>query len=247
LVLCGYRGSVAHNTYIPDTEPNSTDDIDLMGVYMAPKEYYVGLGYGKIYRKAVEKFIDKWDTVSYEFRKFIHLLLKSNPNILSLLWVIPQHYLEIEDPIHKAWGKMLVDNRDCFTSRKIYKSFTGYAKDEFKAMTKHERKGYMGKKRKALIKKYGYDVKNASHLIRLLKMEIEYLDNGELKIFREEDARLLKDIKTGKWTLTDVIKYSDKLFKDAKKAYKYTNLPEEPNTKKIEELVMDIIMEYICY
>jgi hypothetical protein len=47
LILLGYRGSIAHNMYIPNTDPNSIDDIDLMGVFLAPENFYIGLGQHK--------------------------------------------------------------------------------------------------------------------------------------------------------------------------------------------------------
>ncbi|MEK6325118.1 MAG: hypothetical protein AABN33_26055 [Acidobacteriota bacterium] len=40
LILLGYRGSIAHNMYVPQHDPNSIDDKDLMGVYIAPIEHY---------------------------------------------------------------------------------------------------------------------------------------------------------------------------------------------------------------
>ena len=93
-VLVGFRGSISHNTYIPQSNPNSIDDIDLAVVYMAPVEYYVGLGRGKSYRKGKQTINGKFDCVKYELKHFINLALNSNPSILSLLWVEDKHYLK---------------------------------------------------------------------------------------------------------------------------------------------------------
>ncbi len=76
LILLGYRGSIAHGMYVPDTDPDSIDDKDIMGIYVAPLEHY--LGFGRAQHK--ETFIEEWDSVCYELRKFYSLLLKSNPN-----------------------------------------------------------------------------------------------------------------------------------------------------------------------
>lgn len=153
LILCGYRGSISHNTYILPTEANSTDDIDLLGVYLAPVEYYIGLGKGKVYRKALERFIGQYDAVFYELKKIINMLLKSNPNVLSLLWLKNEHYIKISPA-----GQEPINNRDAFLSKKnVYNAFTGYAYGQLKRMTHFERKGYMGEKRKKLVEKYGYD------------------------------------------------------------------------------------------
>ena len=249
LILCGYRGSFAQNTYIPNRDPDSIDDIDLMGVYLAPPEYYIGLGFtnrtDKRYNKSVERFIDCWDAVSYEMRKFVRLLLKSNPNVLSLLWIKDEHYFPIIPCPYKEFGKMLVDNRDIFVSKNAYEAFVGYAEEQMKKMTHFKKEGYMGEKRKNLVKKYGFDIKNAGHLIRLLKMGIEYLNDGKLNVFRTDDVDMLIDIKTGKWSLEKVKKEADILFDAAKDAYEKSPLPEKPDAEKAEELVMTIIKSYL--
>lgn len=42
-ILLGYRGSIAHGMYLPSDHPNSIDDKDLLGVCVAPLDYYLGL------------------------------------------------------------------------------------------------------------------------------------------------------------------------------------------------------------
>ena len=126
LMFLGYRGSHAHGMYLPNSNPNSIDDIDLMGVYVAPVEFY--LGFDK--KDTVESFIDEYDIVAYEFRKFVSLLAKNNPNVLSMLWLEPEHVLYQE-----AIWTCLVMNRHLFASKLAYHSFTGYAHAQLKKMT----------------------------------------------------------------------------------------------------------------
>jgi len=42
----------------------------------------------------------------------------------------------------------------------------------------------MGKKRRELVMRVGYDSKNAAHLIRLLRMGIEFLTEGTMYVER---------------------------------------------------------------
>lgn len=245
-LLCGYRGSVAQNTYIPNTDPNSIDDIDVIGVYIAPLKHYLSYRFPKRFQKGFDKFIGEWDAVSYELKHYISLLSKQNPNVLSLLWLKEEHYFPVEDENFAKWGRMLIENRNLFRGKNAYDSFVGYANGQLKRMTRFEHQGYMGEKRKALVKKFKFDVKNASHLIRLLTMGIEFLKTGKLKIYRTEDAEKLQDIKTGKWSLDEVKKEADLLFAEAKVAKDRSPLPDKPDLEAIEKLSRTILSEYIC-
>ncbi|HLD90690.1 MAG TPA: nucleotidyltransferase domain-containing protein [Patescibacteria group bacterium] len=238
-IIEAYRGSIAHGMYIPNTDPNSIDDIDLMGVYMAPKEYYIGLGLERKHERAIECFKDKYDVVSYEFRKFVNLLLKSNPNVLGMLWLKSEHYL------NKApAGQLLIDNKKLFISKEAYNSFVGYAYGQLKHMESNIKLGYMGSKRKELVNKYGFDPKNASHCIRLLRMGDEYLNSGELNIHREDFEELL-EIKTGKWSLIQVKAEAERLFKKIECSFKHSKLPVKPDYIKVEKLVMSVLQAHL--
>ena len=235
-ILAGMRGSIAHNMYLPNTDPNSVDDVDFMGVFMAPVEHYIGITKT---RETIDLFKGKYDVVSYEYIKFVKLLLKSNPNVLSLLWLRDNHYIKRHE-----YGQVLIDNRDLFVSKVAYKSFTGYAYGQLKKMEKFNFEGYMGLKRKELVEKFHFDCKNAAHCIRLLKMSIEFLTTGELNVFRH-DAPILLQIKTGKWTLEQVKSEAERLFKLADEAYVKSKIPDKPVYNKVERIVKDIMYDYI--
>ena len=98
----------------------------------------------------------------------------------------------------------------------------------------------MGSKRKALVEQFGYDCKNASHLIRLLRMSIEFLDTGEL-IVKRPDAEELLEIKRGEWELERVKEEADVLFKLAEKAYNKSTLPERPDAEYVNKICVEII------
>lgn len=294
LILLGYRGSIAHNMYVPQHNPDSIDDRDLMGVFVAPIEHYLGFGRQEV----KEKFIDEWDAVSYEIKKFTGLLLKCNPNVLSLLW-LPKHHLVFEHEL----GSLLRENRLLFATKAAYHSFNGYAYGQFKRMTHLNQEaqaemarleqelerhsidlnalrlsqqqrdtvldggpfsgerlgliadryeglkrqyysgGYMGAKRRELVRRVGYDAKNAAHLIRLLRMGIEFLVEGELHVERQ-DADQLLEIKRGEWPLERVKEEAERLFRLAEEAYVRSSLPPKPDAEKAEELCIEIVARY---
>jgi len=229
-----------------EADHNSASDTDLLGVFLSPLEYYLGIRQHKLDNPTtieIKQEVDGelLDCVFYEVRHFVGMALKSNPNIFSALWVNPEHRILLRKQFIPY-----IDNRRIFLSkRQIYKSFTGYANGQLKEMTSHNTKGYMGEKRKKLIEKFGYDVANASHLIRLLHMGIEALQTGWIKVFRDADANMLIDIKLGKWKLDEVKRYADSLFHKAKKAYIESTLQEEPNTAEAERILMGILYKYL--
>lgn len=236
LILLGYRGSIAHGLYIPSSDPVSIDDKDIMGAFVAPLSHYIGMN---PINTTKEKFIKEWDSVSYEIQKLIFLLKKGNPNVLSLLW------LDDNKIIHNTkWGEMLRTNKQLFVSKQVYHSFAGYAHGQFKRMTHFKFNGYMGEKRKSLVEKFSYDVKNASHLIRLLKMCMEFLNEGTLYVERKSDADLLLSIKRGEWSLEKVQTEAERLFKLCEESYVRNKLPAEPDHAAINELCIELILSY---
>ena len=234
LHLIAYRGSITHGMYRPNTEPNSIDDKDVMGVIIPPADHYFGLKeYGS--RGTREFWVDEYDVVVYEFKKFVSLLAKGNPNILSILWLDPNHYIRTMDA-----AITLIENRDLFVGKHVFHSFSGYAYAQLYKMTHLACEGYMGAKRKRLVEKYGYDTKNAAHLIRLLRMGIEFLNDGEMQVMRP-DAQQLLEIKAGEWSLEQVKAESDILFKRCADAYDRSKLPPKPDMDKINQLMVDIL------
>lgn len=235
-ILVMFRGSIAHGMYMPNSDPNSIDDVDLMSVCAPPIDYYFG---SKMYgsRSTLELKCDPLDIVIYEVKKVISLLSKGNPNVLMILWLKDKYFLKKT----KA-GQMLLDNRDLFVGKHVHKSFMGYANGQLKRMQNFSYNGYMGKKRKQLVEKFGYDIKNAAHLIRLLRMGIEFLKDGTMQIERKDTEELLQ-IKRGEWSLDKIKKEADKLFVSAKKAYERSNLPLELDLEKIDELSVKVIKQ----
>jgi predicted nucleotidyltransferase len=232
LVYLAYRGSITHGTYRPSKHPNSIDDKDLIGVYVAPVEHYLGFGRKDTY----EKTYKEWDCVFYEFRKMLYLLKKSNPNVLSCLWLPEKHVLHTS----RMWEGVL-KYRDWFVSKQAYHAFSGYAHSQLKRMTHLACEGYMGEKRKQLVAKHGYDTKNAAHLIRLLQMGIEFLTEGRLYVERKNASELLA-IKDGAYSLEAVKEKAERLFKLAEEAYVNSSLPSEPN-ELIETLCVNCIRD----
>lgn len=239
--LC-YRGSIAQNTVV---DVDNLSDVDILGVYILPKEYYIGLGQHRNSNPTTveikqEKYGRTYDCVFYEIRHFLTMALKCNPNVISSLWVNPEHIL-----LSRNRFSLFLNNRYMFLSKKnLFRSFNGYADGQLKRMENYDLDG-MGEKRRKLIEKYGYDVKNAAQLIYLLHVGLEALSSGCIKVYRTEDADLIKRIKSGKWKLDEVKLFANNLFFLTNKAYESSTLPEEPNIDKIEHILMIYLKIFI--
>jgi len=239
VILLGYRGSIAHNTYQKEV---TSDDVDVMGVFIPPPDCIFGIeSVETINRQIVEKGRSGeivWDIVYYSLPKFMKLVLKQNPNVLGFLWLKDEHYLK------KEWGgERLIAWRKSLLSKRCYDSFRGYATGQLKRM-RNSVTGKLGAKRKKLVEKFGYDVKNASHLIRLLRQGVETLLTGEVKVFRDEDRDMLLSIKRGEWTFEQVEEEANRLFQALDEAYVKSPLPEKVDRTVVNRLCKMIIQDF---
>lgn len=236
IVLLGRRGSEAHGTYIPPEDPNGIDDRDLMGIVVPPPEFYLGLHDWD----HAEEINGVWDVVLYDIRKFVRLLMKQNPNVLSMLWVDQRDIVGLT-----SVGRQLREHRELFRHRaRAYESFIGYAHGQLHRMTSGEHKGFMGAKRKALVDKYGFDTKNAAHMIRILHMGIEFMETGRMQVLRTWDLAMITDIKRGLWPLAKVQNYATERFEAMREAHLASVLPESIDEKVVTKLLVRLVQEH---
>lgn len=249
VLFSAYRGSIAHGMFVPSTDPDSIDDVDFMTIVMPPLKDYFGL-YGWPRKSEIantpyvgsggtlEYKVGATDLVAYELRQFFTLLKKGNPNVLTLLWLRPE-FIFYESP---EWY-ILRANRDAFVGKHVFESFSGYARQQMRRMLAGDSvggRGFNGEKRKELRQRYGYDTANAAHMIRLLRMGIEFLDTGALVVERPDADELLA-IKRGAWTMDAVEREANRLFAGLESAAERSQLPEEPNGDLIESVCVAVI------
>jgi|ERR1035437_2681751 predicted nucleotidyltransferase len=246
LLVLSNVGSISHGTQVLKNDPHDIDDVDIMGIVIPPSDQALGLGKWSSIKEGhwvwpnsnseLEKnAAQELDVVIYSVRKFTSLLRKSNPNVLGLLWIEPL----LSDPLWEKW----IANRKMFLSKHSYKAFAGYAYSQLMKLGHPSSRGYMGRERKALFQKYGFDPKNSSHLIRLLHMGIELLETGDLNVNRSEiDGEELKAIKSGQWSLTKIQQEAEKGFAKLEAMLETTTLPDEPDNAAIENLLLDTIL-----
>lgn len=110
MILLGLGGSYAYGTN------NENSDVDFRGVTLPLPSDLLGL-------TEFEQYEDvETDTVIYSFNKTVRLLLECNPNTCEMLGLDEDQYL-----IKTVLGQELVDNSRIFLSKRVIKSFGGYA------------------------------------------------------------------------------------------------------------------------
>lgn len=132
IMLLTFGGSIAYGTNGP------ASDIDIRGITAPLKEDILGSPFAErqedIDNPSVvfgsygfEQFNDKGtDTIIYGLDKILSLLYKCNPNTIEILGCKPEHYVYISPA-----GQLLLDNRKLFLSKLAFKSFSGYAREQF--------------------------------------------------------------------------------------------------------------------
>lgn len=207
LVVLALMGSHSHGTYLPPEDLSAVDDIDLMGFVVPPIGYHLGLARWSHWTAQ----IDELDVVLYSLEKATRLLLKSNPNIVGLLWLRDDEY--------------------------VYRHATF---DEIQA----QRHIFSAQSAAAAVRRYSYDVKNAAHLIRLLRMGAEFVETGTLQVYRTHDADELKRIKRGGWTLDHVKAEAERLALLMEPARARSPLPPEPDAAAADALLQRIHLHF---
>jgi len=97
-------------------------------------------------------------------------------------------------------------------------------------------------KRAVIENKFGYDTKHAMHLVRLLRMGREILEDGVVNVKRP-DAEELLAIRNGSWTYEQLEEFADREDLSFQTLYDKSPLPKTPNFKKVEDLMMNIILD----
>ena len=335
-------GSRAYGTNIPES------DYDYRGICIIPdKTHYFGYGLNK-FGQMDNGFED--DRVIYDIRKFVDLAANGNPNIIELLFTLPQFWMKTT----KSYEK-LYENSDKFLSKKLRFTLSGYAWSQLKRIKSHrgyllnppkkkpersdfglperkmissdhigayqwlianllknsiddlnlsdttkdelreinfiglvqskllpkggeriiqditgasdefiqtmmQEKAYINSMndwnayqdwqkrrnqcRKELELKFGFDVKHAMHLVRLMRMCTEILETGKVNVYRPDREELLS-IRNGGWTYEQIVEFAKNTEKNLDTLYQNSKLPKEPDRVFIDNLCCQVVEDYI--
>jgi predicted nucleotidyltransferase len=158
-----------------------TDDHDEMGVYIEPAANLVGLGGSAqhfVFRTQPEGARSgpgDTDLVSYSLHKYLRLAIKGNPTALLPLYAPADAVISVT-PL----GEELRALAPKVLSRAAVHRFLGYLDAQRKRLLGHSQ----GKvpSRPELVARFGYDVKYASHALRLAYQGLEVARDARLTL-----------------------------------------------------------------
>lgn len=174
----------------------------------------------------------EYDFKIYNIVKFFQIAMGCNPNAIDVLFV-PRSCVLYCNQI----GELIRENRKLFLSKKGWHSFKGYAYGQLSDIKKN--KSATSESRRPLIEKYGYDVKFAYHVVRLLDEIDQILTLGDLDIQRSKEQ--MKSVRNGEWPEQRIYEYFTMREAELEKIYAESKLQQAPDENKIKRLLLDCL------
>lgn len=227
---------------------SDSSDVDLYAFTIPPKGivfphtagYIPGFGKHppnfKVFQQHhIKKDNKEYDVAVYNIVDYFQLLMDNNPNIIDSLFTREQSVT-----YSSKIGQMVKDRRHIFLHKGSWHRFRGYAYAQMKKLrSKHVEPE---SKRFESIMEYGYDVKHAYHIVRLLNEVEQILMYGDIDLMQNNDQ--LKDIRNGEWSLEFLELYFDNKQITLEKLYHDSSLQKYPDEVIIKQLLLDCLEEF---
>jgi uncharacterized protein len=210
-----------------------TDDRDLYGVFIETPESCFWQRFDHFVAStapnSVRNTAGDVDVMCYSLRKFARLAAAGNPTILHMLFT-PADKGETE------WSAV-IGSRDIFFAKTHAHRYKGYAYAQLRRITGDVGQGKHGQ-RPELEASFGYDIKAAMHVLRLLHEGIEFVSRGSVTLPRPEPERSkLLAVRRGEWSRDRVIADAGRLFEQLDSSLQHSPLPDHVNFDEIGRLV----------
>ncbi len=227
-----------------------TSDKDVYGCCIPPKDIIFPWTAGLIPGFDSSPGFDQWqqhhlksgDGNEYDFTifgiiKYFKLLIKNNPNMIDSLFTREEHVLHCSKSF-----EIVRERRKEFLHKGAWHSFKGYAFSQLHKM--NNKSPRPGSKRYDTIMKYGYDVKFAYHIVRLIYECEQILTEGDIDLMRNREH--LKAIRRGGFTEKDIIGWFDDKRARLEKLYHsdVAGLPYKPDIDNLRSILIDVLEEH---
>lgn len=170
------------------------------------------------------------DVVIYNIVKYFQLCMENNPNMIDSLFTPVRAILHSTEV-----GNMVRDRRKLFLHKGSWHKFKGYAYSQLHKMSNKNPEG----KRMKIVEEFGYDVKFAYHVVRLVNESEQILVEGDLDITQNREQ--LKSIRRGEWKEQDIRDWFNDKEKSLEKLYVESKLQHSPDEDAIKTLLLECL------
>ena len=223
-------------------------DVDFYGFCIPPKDLVFPHLSGEIpgFGRQTQRF-EQWQqhhvadpdgkAKTYDFQifsivKFFQLCMENNPNMIDALFT-PRRCISHSTQI----AELVRENRKAFLHKGAWHKFKGYA---YAQMSKIANKSNASNpKRAESIEKFGYDVKFAYHVVRLLDEVEQILSEHDLDIERNREQ--LKSIRRGEWGLDALQAWFAAKERQLEAAYAASTLRHSPDEGALKSLLLSCL------
>lgn len=176
-----------------------------------------------------------YDLTIYSLVRYLALCAEGNPNLIDTLFVRHTAVLTCTQVAQKVR-----DARHLFLHRGCFAKFRGYATNQIHKML--IKAPQPESRRAALVEEHGYDVKFASHAVRLLLEAEQLLLTGDLDLQRDRET--LKEIRRGEWSLQQVREYFATKERQLEELLPRSSLPAAAPKDRIKTLLLECLEEH---
>jgi hypothetical protein len=232
-------------------------DIDIVAIVMPqeihlwPQKYGYILGFDSLPNFESKDIKGEKKRIPYEgtdiegewtsLIRFFYLAgLKGSPNLIETLFV-RRNLVTFGTDI--AWK--LRDNAQLFLSMRSFHAFKGYAFAQLHRIRSDIKRGKTDNpKRQHYLNEFGFDIKMASQILRLLDQLNQILDTGTLDLMHnKEEAKSMRAGTWGSWDRFEkhVLEQLDLL---EKKALVQNSISNKPRLGELKNLLTEILEDY---
>lgn len=239
-------GSVAYGV------SSDTSDMDVYGFCTPPKDMIFPHLAGEIlgFGRQVKRF-EQWqehhildqselsgrgrshDFAIFSIIKYFQLAMDNNPNLIDSLFTPRMCVLHTTHV-----GELVRENRRLFLHKGAWHKFKGYAYSQLHKMRTKEPQG----KRKEMREEYGFDVKFAYHVVRLLDEAEQILEHQDIDIQRAREQ--LKEIRRGGIPEEEIRRWAAEKEAQLEKLYHESTLQHSPDEGKIKTLLLQCLEQH---
>ncbi len=174
-----------------------------------------------------------YDLTIYGIVKFFNLAMENNPNVIDSL------FTPVNCVLHSTRvGNLVRESRRLFLHKGAWPKFKGYAYSQLHKISIKQPQG----KRAELVKKHGYDVKFAYHVVRLMTEVEMILMEQDIDLQRNNDQ--LKAIRRGEWTEERLRSWCSEKEAHLERAYAESTLRATPDEPKIRAMLLNCLEDH---